>query len=321
MFTTLICMGIVGSTLSTNPPARALGPVVEASDSSEPDGLDDPEELELWPDGAPGATGSEAKDRPRLLVHRPPPDTATGVAIVVCPGGGYGHLAMDHEGRQVAEWLNGEGILAAIVDYRHRGKGYGHPAPLMDAQRAMRVVRAHAEEWSVEPDRVGVLGFSAGGHLAATVATLFDQAPALEAAHPKQWNALLPDDGVNSLSARPAFAVLIYPVILMAGPFAHSGSRRNLLGETPTPALQALLSPVEQVSEQSPPVFFVHTRDDRAVPAENSYALAAALNEKGVAHEIHVWPRGGHGFGLGKDLPAGTWPELCIRWLRDIGHL
>ena len=174
----------------------------------------------LWPAGAPGAKGAADGDIPKLTIYLPDKDKATGAAIVICPGGGYGHLAMDHEGHQIAQWLNSFGVAGFILQYRHRnsGAGYGHPAPLQDVQRAIRTVRSGADRWSVKPDRIGVLGFSAGGHLASTAVTHFDD---------KVYD---PRDEIDQAGARPDFGVLIYPVISFVEPFTHVGSRQNLLG-------------------------------------------------------------------------------------------
>src|SRR5688572_2260458 len=179
----------------------------------------EPKTKPLWPEGAPGALGSEDKDKPTLIIYLP--EKPTGVGIVVCPGGGYGNLAMDHEGHQIGRWLNENGIAAFICDYRHRRKGYGHPAPLQDAQRAIRTVRARAGEFGVEPNKIGILGFSAGGHLASSAATHFD------AGKPDA------EDAIERAGCRPDFGVLCYPVIAFDQPFTHRGSQNNLLGKDP----------------------------------------------------------------------------------------
>ena len=205
----------------------------------------------LWPDGAPGAVGTEAVDKPKITVYRAPADRATGAAVVVCPGGGYHVVAADHEGKQIAEWLNSLGVSAFVLQYR-LGERYRHPAPLQDAQRAIRTVRSRAREWGVDPKRIGILGFSAGGHLASTAATHFDDGR--------------PDaaDPVERESSRPDFAVLCYPVISLVDPMAHAGSRRYLLGDPPDPALVELLSNERQVTARTPPTFLWHTADDSA---------------------------------------------------------
>ena len=225
-------------------------------------------------------------------------------AVVVCPGGGYAHLA-PHEGLPVARWLNGLGLHAFVLRYRvapHR-----HPAPLQDAQRALRTVRCHAADWGVDPGRVGILGFSAGGHLAATAGTGSD---------PGSPEA---QDPVERCSCRPDLMVLCYAVLTF-GPFREPGTLRNLLGPEPDEALRRALSPEERVSADSPPTFLWHTADDRAVPAENSLGFAAALSRVGVPWSLHVFPHGRHGLGLASaDPEAGAWTDLCASWLAARG--
>jgi acetyl esterase/lipase len=266
----------------------------------------------LWPDGAPGARGDADGDKPTLTVYLPAQETATGAAVVICPGGGYGHLAMDHEGHQVAQWLNSFGVAGTIVAYRHHGSGagYGHPAPLQDAQRAIRTVRSRAKEWSVDPNRIGILGFSAGGHLASSAATHFNE------------SFYEPKDAIDRVSCRPDFAVLIYPVITMKDPFTHAGSRTNLLGPSPDKQLVEKLSNETQVTEQTPPTFLLHTWEDKAVPAENSIGFYLALRQAGVPAEMHIFRNAPHGFGLGRDRgPVSTWPDLCQQWMQVSGFL
>jgi len=261
----------------------------------------------LWPDGAPGALGRAPEDVPDLTPYLPPRERATGAAVVVCPGGGYQHLA-DHEGRPVAEWLNTLGVAGFVLKYR-LGPRYHHPAPLQDAARAVRLVRARARDWGLDPARIGILGFSAGGHLASTLATHFDagRADATEA--------------IDQVSSRPDVAILIYPVITM-GPGGHEGSRVNLLGKQPDPALVEELSNEKHVTKDTPPTFLVHTVADAGVPYENSLIFAAALRKAGVPHELHVYEQGAHGFGMGtKDPILGTWPDRCAAWLRVHGFV
>jgi pectinesterase len=259
----------------------------------------------LWPDGAPGALGKEDVDIPTLTPFLPLKEKATGAAVIVCPGGGYGHLA-DHEGAPVAQWLNSIGITAFVLKYR-LGPRYHHPAPLQDAARAIRMVRARAAEWKLDVERIGILGFSAGGHLAATIATHFDSGKATAG------------DPIERLSSRPNVAILIYPVITMRDK-THAGSKKNLLGDNPSPELVALLSNEEQVTKDTPPTFLVHTMTDTAVPVENSQMFAAALRKAGVPFEFHLYERGPHGFGLGRDDPIlSTWPARCADWLRIHG--
>jgi acetyl esterase/lipase len=266
----------------------------------------------IWPAGAPDAKGDAPGDKPTLIVYLPEKDKATGAAIVICPGGGYGHLAMDHEGHQVAQWLNSFGVAGFVLTYRHRGSGagYGHPAPLQDAQRAIRTVRSRAAEWGVKPDRIGILGFSAGGHLASTAATHFDD---------KVYDA---GDAIDSASARPDFAVLVYPVVSMAEPYTHRGSVQSLLGRNPDPAMLDKMSGEKNVTTQTPPTFLIATWEDTAVPAENSLYFYLALRKARVPAEMHIFAKGGHGFGLGAKIPGtNAWPDLCAKWMDATGLL
>jgi acetyl esterase/lipase len=258
----------------------------------------------LWPAGAPGALGDEAKDRPTLIIYLP--EKPTGVGVVICPGGGYGGLAMDHEGYQIGRWLNEHGVAGFICDYRHRGKGYGHPAPLADAQRAIRTVRSRAKEFDVDPAKVGILGFSAGGHLASTAVTQFDAGNADSG------------DPILRASSRPDFGILCYPVIAFDKPYTHRGSQRNLLGAGATPAMIASLSNEKQVTDQTPPCFLWHTWEDKGVPPENSVVFYQTLLAHKIPAEMHIYEKGRHGLGLAKDTPGtSTWPELCLAWLRN----
>ncbi|HKQ03955.1 MAG TPA: alpha/beta hydrolase [Blastocatellia bacterium] len=258
--------------------------------------------IKLWTDAAPGAVGSEPSDVPTLTPYLPPRERATGAAVIVCPGGGYQMLA-DHEGRPVAEWLNTLGIAAFVLKYRIAPR-YHHPAMMLDAQRAMRLVRARAGEWGIDSRRIGILGFSAGGHLASTAATHFD--------------AGKPDAGdpIERVSSRPDLVILVYPVITMREQ-THAGSKRNLLGAQPDPQMVALMSNDEQVSKDTPPAFLIHTVNDAAVPVENSLLFAAALRRAGVPYEMHLYERGPHGFGLAPNDPIlSSWPARCADWLR-----
>lgn len=266
----------------------------------------------LWPQGAPGAKGDADGDKPSLTIYLPPKAKATGAAVVICPGGGYGHLAMDHEGHQIARWLNSFGVAGFIVKYRHRnsGAGYGHPAPLTDAQRAISMVRSRAREFNVDPERIGILGFSAGGHLASSAATHF---------HTGRTDI---KDRISSTSCRPDFAVLIYPVISFTEWFTHKGSMRNLLGKEPDAKLVKKFSNELQVTPETPPTFLVHTSGDTGVPAENSICFYLALRKAKVPAELHIYEKGRHGFGLGADVgPAASWPRRCEEWMRDRGLL
>ncbi|MFO7974417.1 MAG: alpha/beta hydrolase [Candidatus Hydrogenedentota bacterium] len=268
----------------------------------------DPQEvIPIWTSTPPEAKGSEDADIPALGLY-PLKTSAAVPAVVVCPGGGYGGHAMDHEGEQIAQWLNKNGLAAFVLKYRL--SPYRHPVPLTDAKRAMRLVRANADTWNVDPARLGIMGFSAGGHLASTVSTHFDRGEASAA------------DPVNRQSARPDFAILCYPVITLEPPYAHMGSRRNLLGDDPPEELVEKLSNHKQVTDQIPPTFLFHTADDPGVPVQNSLLYFSALREHNVPAEIHVYEHGRHGVGLAPDIPElATWPTLCIDWLRVRGIL
>jgi acetyl esterase/lipase len=268
----------------------------------------EPTTIRLWEGDAPGATGSEDKDIPTAIVYLPEGQTTPTGAIVIYPGGGYGGLAMDHEGHQIAKWANEMGLAGIIVSYRHRNRGYGHPAPMLDAQRAIRLTRRHAQEWNIDPNKVGVLGFSAGGHLTTTVLTHFDKGQA-EA-----------DDPVERESCRPDFGIVCYAVIALGEDFTHRGSQRNLLGADASDELIRSLSNEKQVTSDTPPCFVWHTAEDQAVPAENSLRFYSALVRAGVPAELHVFPEGRHGIGLGADIPgASSWPRLCRAWLTRLG--
>lgn len=262
------------------------------------------QERRLWEGDAPGAVGSEPKDIPRLLIDLPAPENRNRAAVVVLPGGGYGGLAMGHEGDDIAAWLNEHGIASFICDYRHRGKGYGHPAPMLDAQRAIRTVRAHAEEFGIDPSRIGVIGFSAGGHLASTVSTHFD-------AGNEQA-----EDAVDRVSCRPDFAVLCYPVISLGEPWTHGGSQRNLLGENPDPELVTKLSNEKSVTENNPPTFIWHTTEDPVVHVKNALVFYEALKNHGVPCELLVFERGAHGLGLARNARSvSSWPDRWLDWM------
>jgi len=264
----------------------------------------------LWPAGAPGAKGTAEGDKPTLTIYLPAKDKATGAAVVICPGGGYGHLAMDHEGHQIAQWLNSFGVAGLIVKYRHHGTGYGHPAPLQDAQRAVRMARSRAGQWNIDPARIGILGFSAGGHLASTAGTHFDKGNAGA------------KDPIDRVSCRPDFMVLIYPVVSFTQWYTHKGSRRNLLGDNPDKELIESLSNEKQVTPETPPTFLVHTYEDTGVPAENSIYFYLALRKAKVPAEMHLYHKGRHGFGLGKTVgPVSSWSVRCADWMRSQGLL
>ncbi|PZE20415.1 alpha/beta hydrolase [Paenibacillus xerothermodurans] len=259
--------------------------------------------LLLWPDGTPNALGDGEEDKPILvpyLVDAPQPTAA----VVVCPGGGYARRA-DHEAEPVARWLNSLGISAFVLHYRVAP--YRHPNPLLDAQRAIRMVRSRAGEWQLDPARVGILGFSAGGHLASVCGTHYD------GGRPDA------DDPIERQSSRPDLLVLCYPVISL-DTFAHMGSRANLLGESPDDYLVQVLSTERQVNKQTPPTFLWHTADDAAVPVENSLMFAAALSGHKVPFELHVFEQGRHGLGLASDnTGVKQWTDVCAVWLKGQG--
>jgi len=244
----------------------------------------------LWPDGAPGAVGKQDEDRPTLTIYLPE-GKASGAGVVICPGGGYAHLAMEKEGSEIAAWLNKLGLAGFVLKYR-LGPRYHHPAQLDDAHRALRYVREHATELGIKTDRVGIWGFSAGGHLAATAATHFEA------------------------GTRPDFLILAYPVITFETPYAHSGSRKNLLGAAPDAKVVHNLSNETQVTAETPPTFLFHTDGDKGVPAENSVLFYLALRKAGVPAELHIYERGPHGVGLAeKDPVLSSWPARLADWL------
>jgi acetyl esterase/lipase len=260
----------------------------------------------LWPNGVPLAAGNGDEDRPAVVWY-PAPAALEGkrtAAIVVCPGGGYARRA-DHEGEPIALWLNTLGISAAVL--RYRVGPYRAPAPQLDALRAVRYVRSQAEGRHVDPTRIGILGFSAGGHLACSSSNLGDDgAPDAE-------------DLVERYSSRVQAAILCYPVVSM-GEFAHEGSRTNLLGGEPDRELVERYSGENMVHELTPPTFVWHTADDGAVPVENALLYALALRRKGIPHELHVFESGRHGLGLAQDNPeVSAWTGLCAAWLRKMG--
>ncbi len=245
---------------------------------------------------------------PTLTVFPAAAGIAVGTAVIVCPGGGYARLAVAREGSELVRRLNALGISAFVLKYRL--VEYGHPAPLRDVLRAVRIVRSRAAELRVRPDRVGVLGSSAGGHLAACAGTLFDAPEGRTGA------------ALDAVSARPDFLALLYPVITMTAPFAHAGSRKNLIGDRPPPALVERLSVETQVTSATPPTFLVHTAEDTSVPLENSLLFFQALRRAGVAAEMHLYEKGAHGFGTSPGLgPTSEWPRRLEEWMRSHGWL
>ena len=267
-----------------------------------------PVEFALWENGAPGALGDADADKPTLTLYRASRN-AVGTGVIVAPGGGYGALAVDHEGRQVASLFNAMGITAFILKYR-LGPRYHHPLQLGDAQRAIRIVRSRAVEFGVAGDRIGMIGFSAGGHLTATAGTHFDSG---------KHDA---NDPIDRASSRPDFLILGYPVISFDPQIAHAGSVRNLLGENPDPKLIEDLSNERRVGPETPPTFLFHTTADTAVPVENSVRFYLALRQAKVPAEMHVFENGPHGVGLALGDPAlSAWPGLLANWLRGRGLL
>lgn len=268
----------------------------------------EPVKIPLWADGAPGTPATKPADEPALFLYRPAEGAANGTAIVVCPGGGYAHLAMDHEGKQIAEWFNSMGVTAFVLQYRHNGSGHQHPVPMMDGQRAMRTVRARAAEWGIDPAKIGVIGFSAGGHLASTLGTHFDAGQTSDV------------DPIERVGSRPDFMILCYPVISMTARYTHAGSRENLLGKLPGSNLARKMSNELQVTSRTPPTFIWSTDADDVVPVENSVAFYQAMKRAGVPGELHVFQNGPHGLGLARDVPGtAAWPDLCRNWLEVRG--
>lgn len=256
--------------------------------------------IKLWPEGAPLAQGSGDEDIPALMAY-PVVGEGRG-AVIVCPGGGYGNRA-SHEGEPIALWLNSIGIHAFVL--RYRVAPYRYPCALTDVQRAVRYVRHHAEDYGLNSTKVGVLGFSAGGHLTATIATSYDSGN--------------PDakDEIDRHSCRPDVVVLCYPVITLKPPYYHEGSMRNLLGESPDPQLVELLCCEGQVTSDTPTSFLWHTSDDQAVPVENSMLFASALRRSGVPFDLHVYEHGRHGMGMAEeDEHTASWSTVCGLWLK-----
>jgi acetyl esterase/lipase len=264
----------------------------------------------LWPAGAPGAKGDQDGDKPTLTICLPSQEKANGAAVVICPGGGYGHLSMDREGMQIAQWFNSIGVAGFILKYRHQGVGYGHPAPLQDVQRAIRTVRGRAAEWNIDSNRIGVIGFSAGGHLASSIGTHF------------QNNYYEARDAIDQNGCRPDFMMLIYPVITMDDSYTHSGSKKNLLGDNPDPKLEENLSNEKQITAQTPPTFLVHSDADTTVPSENSINFYLGLRKAGVSAEMHIYQKGGHGSAIeAKYGVISSWPDRCAEWMKGRGLL
>lgn len=287
--------------------------------------LSQPKVVKLWPEGIPGSkcdssysekiTMSEGRIircekvvSPDLTVYLPDPEKASGAAVLICPGGGYGVLAFDHEGHAIARWLNDHGVAGIILKYRlpsDRIMEDKSTGPLQDAQEAMRVIRRNASAWNIDPGRTGVIGFSAGGHLASTLSTHYDE----KVYQPK-----------DNISARPDFSLLIYPVVSFDANITHMGSRNNLIGPDPAEEKVSHFSNELQIAADTPPAFLVHSADDKTVPVMNSIGYFKGLKNNNIPAEMHIFQKGGHGYGLAPE--GGTesyWPGLCISWLKQVG--
>ncbi len=294
----LVPILFTGLSLAQNPPAR--GPQINPNA--------EPETILLWPNGAPGALGTADEDKPTLTIFRTTL-RLNSTAVIVAPGGGYRNLSMNNEGRQVAAWFNAMGVTAFVLKYR-LGPRYHHPIELNDAKRAIRLVRSRAGELGISPGRIGMMGFSAGGHLTATAGTLYDDGDP---------SAPDPIDRVNS---RPDFLILAYPVISFDPAIAHAGSVRMLLGDNPSEELRKKLSPELHVTSKTPPAFLFTTDADTTVNPENTVRFYLALRQAKVPAEMHIFENGGHGGGLWLSDPAlSLWPELLANWMRGRGLL
>jgi acetyl esterase/lipase len=285
----------------------ALGSVVFAQSPAPI--LQEPQTIPLWQGRAPGALGDAPEDIPTLTIYMPPNTTGPMTAVIVAPGGGYRNLSMNKEGRIPAAYLNTLGVASFVLKYR-LGPRYHHPIELGDMQRAIRTLRSRASEWHLAPGRIGVMGFSAGGHLASTAATQFDRGDAAAA------------DAINRASSRPDFAILGYPVITLSEPWTHQGSRTMLLGDNADAALARRLSTDTLVSADTPPTFLFHTNADTTVPAENSVYYYLALRKAGIAAEMHIFKDGAHGAGMPmNDTALSEWPKVLANWMRASGFL
>jgi acetyl esterase/lipase len=280
--------------------------------------------IKVWPDGVPGSIKSDTYTEkptetngelsrvekvtdPTLYVFLPPVEKATGSAVLICPGGSYGVLAFSHEGYAIARWLNDNGIAGIILKYRlpsdliMKDKSIG---PLQDAQEAMRIIRRNAAEWKINPVKIGVIGFSAGGHLASTLSTHYSE---------KVYEVK------DTTSARPDFSLLIYPVISFDATFTHAGSKKNLIGENPSEEAVNRFSNELQITDKTPPAFLVHSADDKTVPVKNSIVYFERLQKYSIPSELHIFQKGGHGYGLSVDKGTqSSWPELSLRWMKEI---
>lgn len=298
---------LAAASLASAQPAPTAGPAQGGGRAGGPPSWE-PRIIRLWEGPVPGAVGTADADTP-IVTYYAPNGRGNGTAVIVAPGGGYGNLAQNHEGRQVANWFNAQGVAAFVLRYR-LGPTYRHPIELNDAKRAIRLVRARAAEFNLQPNRIGIMGFSAGGHLASTAGTMFDAGNAQAT------------DPIDRVSSRPDFLILGYPVITSSGPYVHAGSMRNLLGEAPGQALLDEMSTDRRVTKETPPTFLFHTNADTAVPAENSVQFYLALRKAGVPAEMHIFEPGPHGVGLAmNDAVLEAWPSLLSTWLRARGLL
>lgn len=271
--------------------------------------IQEPQTIPLWPGRAPGATGDAPGDVPTLTIYMPPNTTGPMTAVIVAPGGGYRTLSMNKEGRIPATYLNSLGVAAFVLKYR-LGPKYRHPIELGDMQRAIRTVRSRANEWRIAPDRIGVMGFSAGGHLASHASTQLDAASSA------------PADEIDRVSSRPNFAILGYPVISLSEAWTHKGSRTMLLGEAADDEMARRLSTDTLVTARTPPTFLFHTNADTAVPVENSVHYFLALRKAGVPAEMHIFKDGPHGVGMPmNDAALSEWPKALANWMRASGLL
>jgi acetyl esterase/lipase len=262
--------------------------------------------IRLWKDRAPRSTGDKDADIPTITAYLADPAKANGAAVVICPGGGYSGLTMTYEGVDVAKWFNQHGVSAFVLKYRI--SPYGQPAPLLDGQRAIRLVRLNAKAWGIDYKRIGIMGFSAGGHVASSVGT--------------HWDKYVPgsDDPVLGQSCRPDFMILVYPVITMKDKITHPGSRKVLLGDHPPQKLINLYCNEEQVKDDTPPTFIVASKTDDIVPVKNSELFAAALKSHKVPYEFLELPTGGHGYGMATNDPKlSIWTDKCLEWMDKQG--
>ena len=299
---------------SSNSVRRALLGLVAASSLAAPSAQQvttsaaSPKPELLWPNGAPMAQGTADVDQPTLATYLPG-NNPTRTAVIIAPGGSYTHLSMQKEGEDIALWLNARGVAGFVLKYR-LGPTYHHPVELGDAQRAIRTVRAKAAQLGIATDHIGMWGFSAGGHLAASAGTLFDQGPTANA------------DAIDHESARPDFLVLAYPVITMEDPYVHKGSRTYLLGDSPDPGLVEQMSLEKRVTANTPPTFLYTTTDDQTVPVMNSVMFYSALVAAKVPAEMHIFGHGPHGTGLAPGFPdLKGWPDLLATWMRSRGYM